>query len=554
MDASVARLEGRAEATAHPRSRSAVQRFLAVYGRLGITTVALLLQVFVFVAVLWRGSNAAPWVGSASILVSVGVLVFILNSRIQIDYKLAWTIPIMLMPLLGGAFYLMFGSRTGTRRQLERYRAAQEVVSHDQLSAPGLLRVHPGEPGELPALTAEPAGVVANVAIDPDAAGQIRFFESNGPFMAYRDTQTTYYSIGEDAFEAMLAALEDAKRWIAMEYFIVSEGTMWRQIFDVLERKAAQGVQVWFMYDDLGSIWELPAKFIRDLTAAGIRVQPVNRFGPGFTLRSNNRDHRKLLVVDGLVGFTGGLNIADEYINVVEKFGHWKDTAVRLRGPGAWGLATLFFTLWDLIAGERTNLVELHPSEDEVDATPGGPGIVVSFDDTPFDDMSLGWAAYRNMMTRAHHRIDLMTPYLVPTSEMVSVFTALAYSGIQVRIITPGVPDKSYVYSVTRSNYQPLVEAGVEVYEYTPGFLHAKQMIVDDEMAIIGTINFDFRSFYLHQENAVWMYRTSAVADMAADFEATLARSRRISLAQVRAVPWWRRAIWLVLRTFSPLM
>ena len=268
----------------------------------------------------------------------------------------------------------------------------------------------------------------------------------------------------------------------------------------------------------------------------------------------HRRNHRKLLVVDGLVGFTGGINIADEYINQIEQYGHWKDTTIRLRGPGAWGMAALYFTMWRMVTGEQTDLVALHPTEEQVAAQPWGKGLVVNYDDSPFDDHSTGWDAYRNMMTRAHDRIDLMTPYLIPTSEMTSVLTSLAQSGLRVRIITPGIPDKRFVYEVTRSNYRPLVEAGVEVYEYTPGFMHAKQMVVDDEVAIIGTINFDFRSFYLHQENAVWMYRTPAIADMSADFEQTVAKSRRITLADVRATPWWRRALWTLLRTFSPLM
>lgn len=536
--------------------RSGLQRFLAVGGRISITSLALIAQLLVFGLILLRGTELTPWVGSVSALISLGVVAFILNSRMQIEYKLAWVIPIMLAPLFGGAFYLMFGSRTGTRRQMQRYHAIQDLAGADQASAPGALRVLPGTVGQsLPELEQRsPNDYLPAIDIDPDAARQISFLEQSGPFMAYRGTETTYYPLGEDAFAAMLAALAQAKRWIAMEYFIVSEGQMWSQIFDVLARKAADGVEVWFMYDDLGSIWDLPPNFIRDLERAGIKVQPVNRFGPGLTLRYNNRDHRKLTVVDGMVGFTGGINIADEYINAVDRFGHWKDTTIRLRGPGAWGLATLFFTLWDLNTGEHTDLTELHPSEAELAAQPSGPGIVVSYDDTPYDDISLGWAAYRTMMSRAHHRIDLTTPYLVPTNEMISVFTALAASGVQIRIVTPGIPDKAYVYAVTRSNYRPLVEAGVEVYEYTPGFMHAKQMIVDAETAIIGTINFDFRSFYLHQENAVWMYRTSAIAEMTADFEEVLTKCRRVTLAEVRATPWWRRAIWLVLRTFSPLM
>jgi len=209
-------------------------------------------------------------------------------------------------------------------------------------------------------------------------------------------------------------------------------------------------------------------------------------------------------------------------------------------------MAALYFTMWNMVSGDQVEYARLHPSEEEVAAQTTGRGLVVNYDDSPYDDIS--------MMTRAHERVDVITPYLVPTSEMTNVLTSLAQSGLQIRIITPGIPDKRFVYAVTRSNYRALVEAGVEVYEYTPGFMHAKQMIVDNEVAIIGTINFDFRSFYLHQENAVWMYRTPAITAMTTDFEQTLAKSRRITLAEVRSAPWWRRALWTLLRTFSPLM
>lgn len=540
-----------------PRPERPGRRLLAVWGRIAITTIALAAQAFVFVFVLVAGAAATPWVGAASVLVSIGVLTFILNSRMQIEYKLAWAIPILLVPVVSGVFYLLFGTRTGTRRQLARYRALQEAARAAQSGAPGVV----GGPGALPpaavrAGSGSPRGddVPPPGGLCPQAARQIAFLASAGPFVPYERTQTSYYPVGEEAFEAIIDALEQARRWIVCEYFIVSEGAMWRRLREVLVRKAAAGIEVRFMYDDLGSIWDLPAGFAGDLRRAGVRVQPVNRFGPGLTLRYNNRDHRKILVVDGLVGFTGGINIADEYINRRSRFGHWKDTTIRLVGPGAWGLATLFFSLWDLITGERCDLAALAPTAGEMAALACGPGIVVSYDDTPFDDVSLGWAAYRNLLTRADERVDLMTPYLVPTNEMINVLTSVAASGVRVRILTPGIPDKKYVYSVTRSNYRALVEAGIEVYEYTPGFLHAKQMVVDDDLAIIGTINFDFRSFYLHQEDAVWMYRTSAIAAMSADFEAALAVSRRITLAEVRSVPWWRRAIWLGLRTFSPLM
>ncbi len=540
------------------RPRNALQRFLAVGGRIGITTIALLVQLVVFVFIMLQGRDIAPWVGTASIVVSVGVLALILNSRMQIEYKLAWAIPILLLPLLGGVFYLMFGSRTGTRRQMTRYRAMQDVATLDQISAPGLVRVRAAEPGqelpELPPAELSRSPAIQTIAIDPDAASQINYLANSGPFVAYQGTRTTYYPVGEDAFEAMIEALEGAEHWIAMEYFIVAEGEMWQRLFEVLARKAADGVKVWFMYDDLGSIVNLPPRFIKTLTRAGIRVQPVNRFGPGLTLRYNNRDHRKLTIVDGVIGFTGGLNIADEYINAIERFGHWKDTSLRLTGPGAWGMATLFFTMWDLITGEHTDLASSTPQR-----AAGGRvvrrrrhrgqlrrhpvrrflarlvGLPQPDDAGPSPDRP------DDALLRADQRDD----------QRLRLAGGLRHPGAADH---PRHPGQGLRLLGDPVELPPLVEAGVEVYEYAPGFLHAKQMVVDDQIAIIGTINFDFRSFYLHQENAVWMYRTSAIAEMSADFEATPAQCRRVTLADVRSARWWRRAIWIALRTFSPLM
>lgn len=600
----------------------AAQRFIAVWARVTLTGLAFCAQLFVFFLILTRGQELTSWLAPTSIAISILVVAYILNSRMLIEYKMMWTIIIMLMPLFGGVFYLLFGTRTGTRGQLERYRRLLAAAAQEQDDAPGLLLAHdpallPGENGEPDDLsdpdastsgmvetgqvgdqtllpiraggpgerrrlprrlrrgvfarwTAEaraarkrrdyvPSPVVTTDVVLPDAAPdairQASFLATVGPFYPYRDTATTYYPLGEDAFEAMLEALEGATRWIGVEYFIIAEGAMWTTMSEVLKRKAREGVEVRLMYDDMGSLWRLPAGFIADLTSAGVRVAPVNRFGANLSMRYNNRDHRKILVVDGIVGFTGGINIADEYINLRPRFGHWKDTTIRLHGPGAWGLSVLFFSLWDHIHKDvHTDLSAYRPRPSEVAALPAQPGVVVSYDDTPLDDYSLGWEAYRNMMTRAQHSIDLITPYLVPTAEMINTLSSMALSGVRVRIITPGIPDKAYVYALTRSNYKMLVDAGVEVYEYTPGFIHAKQMTVDEDYAIIGTINFDYRSFYLHQENAVWMYRTTAIAEMIADFEDTLAKSRRVSLADVHATPWYRRGLWILLRTFAPIM
>lgn len=511
----------------HPFSR-----ILAVWGRLVIALIALVVQAVLLVSALTWASDATSWVWGLCILLSVVAVLWIISSSMPTDYKLAWVIPIIALPLVGGVVYLLHGMAFRRTTRL-RYEAIQERARQAEVDVPGVL-----DPEALDIPGAE------------RVFHQVSYLSHVGPFLPFTRTATTYYPSGDEAFPAMLAAMEQAKRYILVEFFIVSEGRMWDAMFDVLSRKAAEGVDVRFMFDDLGSLWKLPVGFVRKLTAAGIRVEPFNRMGIGLTMRLNNRDHRKMLIIDGLVGFTGGLNIGDEYINKIVRFGHWKDTAVKLEGPGVWGLVVLFFTLFDMSTGKPTELSDFLP--DYTGCT--GEGLVVSYDDSPFDHLSVGWGAYRNLMFRAQHSVDIMTPYLIPSVGQIEVLGALARSGIRVRIVTPGIPDKRLVFAVTRSNYEALINDGVEVYEYTPGFMHAKQMVADDDLAIIGTINFDFRSFYLHQENAVLMYRTGAVATMREDFDAVVAQSHRVTPEEVRAVRWPTRVVRTVLRTFAPML
>ena len=510
-----------------PRS----QKFVASFLRGSLTVIAIAAQIALFIMLVTVGVRAVRWVAVLSVAASVVALIFILNSKMQLEYKLAWSIVILLLPFAGGVFYLLFGSRTGTRRQVAKYNEIQAAARQNQLSAPKAI-------------------TDGKCHVEPRAEAQLTYLEKAGPFFAYSDTETTYYPLGDEAFPAMMEAIENAKNWIGLEYFIVAKGKMLTQLVQALKRKVDEGVKVYFLYDDLGSIFKVPFGFLADLREAGIQAQPVNRFGPGLTLRYNNRDHRKFLIVDGDIAFTGGINIGDEYINEIERFGHWRDTVIRLKGPGAWGAVTLFFTIWDLVTGQATDLATLRPDLEHE----SHPGIVLNFDDTPFDDVSIGWAAYRNVISKAERYVYITTPYLVPSAEQLDVLTSAALSGVRVCIMTPGIPDKRAVWEVTRSNYLRLLEAGVEIYEYSPGFLHAKQIVSDDRYAIIGTINFDFRSFYLHQENGVWMCDTPVVGEMVEDFENLLSKCHKIELAQVRNIHPLRRLLRVMLRTFSPML
>ena len=505
-------------------------RFSGLLFRVLVMALAVGLQGLIIFGSLTWASNVAAGVRTFSLILSIVAVIVILWGNRALEYKLVWVMLVLLFPFFGGVFYLIYGDQRpgkGIRRAKAnvKFRAIEAMKDVDCKVNTEAIDEH----------------------YDYRVAQQVNYLTRSGEFVAFENTKVTYYPWGEDAFVEMLEAMEKAEKYICAEYFIISEGHMFNAMFDVMVRKAAQGVSVKFMYDDIGSMFKLPKRVLSRAKEAGIRMIPVNRFDPR-TLKFNNRDHRKILIIDGDVGFTGGINIGDEYINIVDHFGLWKDTMVKIEGAGVFGLVGLFFSIWDLVTKDNTDLEALKPELYERIE----PGWIIPFDDSPFDDISVGLAAHRNMMARAEHSIDLFTPYLIPSQYMVEEIAGLALAGVTVRIYTPGVPDKWLVWQATKSNYQALLEAGVEIYEFSPGFMHAKQMVIDDDFAILGTINMDFRSFYLHQENAVWMYGVPAIADMKADFDATRAVSHRVTLEEVLATPWWLKATQKIMRIMTP--
>lgn len=515
---------------APPIKANAWWRFSGLVIRVLMMVIAVAIQGLVIFGSLTLATNLATGVRTLSLIISLIALVVILWGNRAVEYKLVWVMLVLLFPFVGGIFYLIYGDQ----RPGKRIRLAKANIKHRAIEA-------------LKDVDCKVEVEEVDEHYDYRVAQQVNYLTRSGEFVAFENTDVTYYAWGEDAFVEMLAAMENAERYICAEYFIISEGHMFNAMFDVMVRKAAAGVDVKFMYDDMGSMFKLPNRVLGRAKEAGIRMVPVNRFDPR-TLKFNNRDHRKLLIIDGEVGFTGGINIGDEYINIVDHFGLWKDTMLKLEGAAVFGMLGLFYSIWDLITKDNTDLNSLRPELAERTT----PGWVIPFDDSPFDDVSVGWAAHRNMMSRAKHSIDLFTPYLIPSQYMVEEIAGLALSGISVRIYTPGVPDKWLVWQATKANYQALLEAGVEIYEFSPGFMHAKQMVVDDDFAILGTINMDFRSFYLHQENAIWMYGVPAISDLKKDMEQTRAVSHRVTLEEVNATPGWLKVIQRVMKIMTP--
>lgn len=462
-------------------------------------------------------------------ILSMLAVLYIVSRYDNPSYKLAWIIPIMFVPLVGGVFYFLFGNRRRTpkmKKRIERYISANPETTIASNGAEESLR-----------------------EINPLLGRQVDYIQNISGFPVYQGTAAEYFPTGEALFEAMKTELEKAEHFILMEYFIIAEGIMWDSLLDILVRKAQQGVEVRLMYDDMGCLTTLPDNYKHQLCQKGLNVTAFNPFRPRLNIMMNNRDHRKICVIDGNTGFTGGVNLADEYINELDRFGHWKDTGVLLRGEAVWNLTHMFLHLWDFSNGTDSDYQKYRPTK----RFPNN-GYVQPFGDSPLDNLNVAETVYMQIINHAKKYVYITTPYLILDNEMLTALINAAQSGIDVRIITPYHPDKWYVHSVTHSFYQPLLEGGVKIYEYSPGFIHSKMFVCDDEVALVGTANMDFRSFYLHFENGVSFYHSSVVHDVYQDIMSTLKVCEEYTLEKACSLGLFRRFIRSLLKVFAPLM
>ena len=351
----------------------------------------------------------------------------------------------------------------------------------------------------------------------------------------------------------MIEELKKAKHYIFIEYFIIEEGFMWDSVLDILIKKVREGVDVRVIYDDFGCICKLPHHYDEKLRELGIKCVVFNPVTPVVTVRHNTRDHRKILVIDGHTGFTGGINLADEYINRVERFGHWKDASIMLKGDAVWSLTVMFLQTWNFYNNFIEDYDNYRPEKFKVEEIESD-GYVQPYGDSPLDNERLGEFTYLNMINRAKDYIYINTPYFIVDNEITTALELAAKSGVDVRIVTPCVPDKWYVHILTRSYYEQLISVGVKIYEYTPGFIHSKTFVCDDELGVVGTINLDFRSLYFHFECGIWLYKTKSVMEIKEDFLKTLDVCHEVTLEECRNVKWYIRIIRSFLRVFAPLM
>lgn len=501
-----------------------------LFHRCVVVAVALIIQAAFILATIYGFNEYSVEFYWVCIAFSILAVLWIIGSSSNPAYKIAWIIPILAFPIFGGIFYLMFGGSHLGKRTKRRLQSIEEEMQQELA-------------GDFQADSLAPLG--------QDAVIQARYLETYALCPVYSNTRTDYFSSGERLFEEMLCQLRQAKKYIFLEYFIVQEGKMWNSILEILMEKARAGVEVRMIYDDVGCLFTLPKDYAGQLEAAGIHCVAFNRFIPILTFRLNNRDHRKVMVIDGKVGFTGGINLADEYINAKVKYGHWKDGGILLQGDAVWSMAVVFLSMWHLQRDEGEDFEWFRPKRQEQSQA---QGYAQPYTDSPLDGEPVGQTVYLNLINRAKKYVYIMTPYLIIDDAMTNALVTAAKGGVDVRIMTPHIPDKKIIFEVTRAHYEPLLEGGVRIYEYTPGFCHSKAFAVDDLYGVAGTVNMDYRSLFLHFEDGVLLYGQPSVMDIRDDFLHTQEVCRRATLADCRALPWWRRLLRDLLRIFAPLM
>ena len=507
-------------------------KFRLLMSKYGFSIIIMLLELFLVFAAFFYFNQLVPNWLSALVIVSlyIGTILAIVNRNMPPESKVTWLL-FAVVPVFGFLLYLMIGERRLSKKEIQQLEKMDSMKFREDNSYD--LRV------ELKQENKSAFGIVKSLlSMDHNAD-------------VYDGTASQYFPLGEEMFEAMLDDLRSAKKFIFLEFYIIDPGVMWNRVLEILVDKVQQGVEVKLLYDDIGCMATLSGDYTKRLRKMGIDAHKFNKVIPRMTVAYNNRDHRKILVVDGQVGYTGGINLADEYINHIVRFGHWKDGGVRLEGRAVKALTRLFLMNWYINRGEITDFDRYHFDSQRVE----GKGLYIPYGSgpKPIYKEQVGKAVYQNIINQAIDYVYITTPYLIIDYDLTEDIKNAAMRGVDVRIVTPFIPDKKLIQIVTRGAYPDLLEAGVKIYEYTPGFIHSKNVISDDELAVVGTINFDYRSLVHHYENAVLMYQTESIADIKQDFEDLFDVSKEISLETLQN-SWYQRLLKEIMQLFAPLL
>ena len=508
-----------------------IRKFRLLMSKYGFSITIILIELILVFGIILYMSQIAPiiWV-TLVFLISVATVIAIVNRSMSPESKVTWLI-VTFVPVFGPLLYLMFGERRLSKKELKQLQELNSIAFHENNGRQLHLQLQE---------TDKSAYGIINALLHMDSNAEV-----------YDHTDSQFFANGEEMWQQMLEDLKRAEKFIFLEYYIVDEGLMWDSILEVLEEKAAQGVEVKMLYDDIGCMVTLPGDYTVHLRSKGIDAHKFNKVIPRMTVAYNNRDHRKILVIDGQISYTGGINLADEYINRIERFGHWKDSGIRIDGPATQAFTRLFLMNWYINRGEISDFDQYHLENQ----TRHGSGLCIPYGSgpKPIYKTKVGKIVYQNLINQAEDFVYITTPYLIIDYDLTEDIKNAAMRGVDVRIVTPHIPDKKLIQLVTRGAYPDLLSAGVRIFEYTPGFIHSKQMIVDDRFAAVGTINLDYRSLVHHYENAVLLYKTESIADIRKDFEEIFEQSQEIFSDTINPT-WYQMMIKEVTQLFAPML
>lgn len=508
--------------------------FRLIYSNKFFAFLMLIFQLFILVTgFFWLKEYNKYLYGATSVLSAVLIIIEV-NRTEEPMFKLTWVILIAIVPVFGALMYIYLHMGIMTKDMAHAQEKAREAIK--------------------PYMSQDDEIIREVSAYDTNEAGLIKYLSQYGGSPAYKNTLIEYYPLGDDMFKGITAELEKAEKFVFLEFFIINQsGKFWPEILSILKRKAKEGVEIRLLFDGMGCMTTLPRGYTEVMEKAGIKCRIFSPIQPLLSTYQNNRDHRKILVIDGRTAFSGGINLADEYANFIERFGHWKDTGVKLTGEAVAGFTALFLEMWDMSIAEQKESIGQYIKASE-QYSQKAEGIVIPYGDTPLDKEYVGKQVYMYMINNAGKYCHIVTPYLVIDNEIFEALKFAAHRGVDVKIIMPHIPDKKAAFWLARTYYPELIEAGIQIYEYVPGFVHAKMVVSDDKRAVVGTINFDFRSLYLHYECAAYMVDTPAVLEVENDCLKTLDSCMRVTMNEYRQFPLHTKFVGKVMRLVAPLI
>lgn len=506
--------------------------FHMMFSHISVLVVLLVLQIVALIRIATYLGHYATYAYAFFVILSIVTVVYIINTNINPAFKMSWILFILLVPIVGVVFYIFMNTQLSTKYLGKRFETLGDATKF---------------------YMKQEREVLDDLRLSKPANAKLAYYlDSQVSFPTHRNTKVTYFPSGESKFEAMKEQLRKAEKYIFLEYFIVEEGEMWNSILEILKDKVKQGVEVRFMYDGMCSIILLPRNYPKEMQCAGIQCKMFNPIRPVLSSYQNNRDHRKICVIDGKVAFNGGINLADEYINQKLRFGHWKDTAVMLEGEAVQSFTMMFLQMWNVNVRLQEDFSKyITPKSDHFRRE---LGFVLPYGDSPYDHENVGEQVYFHILNHAKKYVHIMTPYLIIDNEMLTNLTYAAKCGIEVIIIMPHIPDKWYAFWVARTYYEELIHAGVQIYEYTKGFVHAKVFVSDNDTATVGTINLDYRSLYHHFECGTFIYNNPVVWEIESDFQETLKKCEKVTMESLKSRNIVERVVGRVLRLLAPLM